>query len=105
MVAIVAFILPNVPDGLRWVLMGPLQVAHLNATEGFGGFVDQLGDMMRTVGREARPDYPWDDSLIAQIHDRLAEGTPVADIGAAQLDRDRRIMSLLNWRKNQDGQA
>jgi L-gulonate 3-dehydrogenase len=83
---------------LRWVLMGPFQVAHLNASEGFQGFVDQLGDMMRTVGREARPDYPWDDALIARIHDQLANSTPVEAIADRQLQRDRNIMSLLNWR-------
>jgi 3-hydroxyacyl-CoA dehydrogenase len=87
-------------DGLalRWVLMGPLQVAHLNATESFAGFVGQLGDMMRTVGRDARPDYPWDDTLVARIHERLSRSTPVEDIGEQQAIRDRGIMSLLRWR-------
>jgi 3-hydroxyacyl-CoA dehydrogenase len=88
---------------LRWVLMGPMQVAHLNATEGFAGFVAQLGDMMRTVGREARPDYPWDDTLIARIHERLSERTPVADIAGAQAERDRHLMSLLKWREEELG--
>ncbi|MFT7288034.1 MAG: L-gulonate 3-dehydrogenase [Halieaceae bacterium] len=86
---------------LRWILMGPLQVAHLNASEGFQGFVDQLGDMMRTVGRDARPDYPWDDDLIADIHGQLSERIPVADIAERQVERDRRIMSLLRWREQQ----
>lgn len=85
---------------LRWVLMGPLQVAHLNATGGFAGFVEQLGDMMRTVGREARPDYPWDDALIQHIHQQLSEKTPVANIPSRQVARDRNIMSLLRWREH-----
>lgn len=85
---------------LRWVLMGPFQVAHLNATGGFQGFVDQLGDMMRTVGREARPDYPWDDALIARIHEQLSAATPVDSIPERQLQRDRNIMSLLTWRRD-----
>ena len=88
---------------LRWVLLGPFEVAHLNAAQGFAGFVEQLGDMMRTVGRDARPDYPWDDALIDKIHARLAAATPVADIGDRQVERDRRIMSLLNWRARLDG--
>lgn len=86
---------------LRWMLMGPFQVAHLNASGGFAGFVGQLGDMMRTVGEDARTDYPWDQALIDKIHERLASATPVADIPDKQLERDRNIMSLLNWRREQ----
>jgi hypothetical protein len=83
---------------MRWAFIGPFQVAHLNSTDGFAGFVEQLGGMMRTVGEDARTDYPWDAALINRIHERLAEQTPVADIGEAQLARDQRIMSLLHWR-------
>lgn len=83
---------------LRWILMGPFQVAHLNAAAGFAGFVEQLGDMMRTVGQDARTDYPWDEALIEKIHEQLSQATPVSDIPSRQLERDRNIMSLLNWR-------
>ena len=85
---------------LRWALMGPFQVAHLNAAQGFQGFVDQLEDMMRTVGREARPDYPWDDALISRIHARLAGHTPIEDISESQSDRDRNLMRLRHWLAN-----
>ena len=87
-------------DGLalRWVLFGPFAVAHLNATAGFAGFVEQLGGMMRTVGEDARPDYNWDSALIGRIHQELAASMPVDDIPAQQRERDRRIMSLLRWR-------
>jgi 3-hydroxyacyl-CoA dehydrogenase len=88
---------------LRWAHLGPFAVAHLNATEGFRGFVGQLGDMMRTVGREARPDYDWDEELIGKIHDELAHAMPVADIPEKQRERDRRIMSLLRWRNREAG--
>lgn len=84
---------------LRWAHLGPFAVAHLNATEGFRGFVDQLGEMMRTVGREARPDYDWDNALIDRIHEQMASSMPVSDIPAKQLQRDRRIMSLLSLRE------
>lgn len=84
---------------LRWVLMGPLQVAHLNASGGFAAFVDQLGDMMRSVGRSARPDYPWDEALIERIHERLAASTPASRIAERQAERDRRLMALLRWRR------
>lgn len=85
---------------LRWALMGPFQVAHLNATEGFQGFVDQLQEMMRTVGREARPDYPWDDSLVSHIHASLARQTPIEAISDRQGDRDRNLMRLRDWLAN-----
>ena len=90
---------------MRWAFIGPFQVAHLNSTDGFAGFVEQLGGMMRTVGEDARTDYPWDATLINRIHERLVKKIPVANIPEAQLARDQRIMSLLHWRAGEyDGQ-
>lgn len=88
-------------DGLalRWILMGPLQVAHLNAAGGFAGFVDHLGDMMRTVGEDARPDYPLDSALVEKVHSSLCEETPVDSIPRRQEERDRNLMALLRFRK------
>ncbi len=89
-------------DGLalRWASLGPFAVAHLNARDGFQGFVDQLGPMMRDMGQKACTDYAWPDSLAASIHNELAERLPVEDIDAWQRWRDERI---LKTRKLQDG--
>lgn len=82
-------------DGLalRWLSIGPFATAHLNATQGFQGFVDQLGPMMRRMGQDARTDYPWGPELIAQIHAALAARMPVERIADWQAWRDGRILA------------
>lgn len=77
---------------LRWASIGPFMTAHLNAREGFQGFVDQLGDMMKTMGREANTAYDWPPELAADIHARMAAQQPVDTIPDAQAWRDARIL-------------
>lgn len=74
--------------------MGPFETAHLNASDGFAGFADRLGGMMRTVGRTARTDYAWDADLAQRIHDAIADRSPVGDIPEAQRRRDRRLAAI-----------
>ena len=81
-------------DGLalRWSFLGPFMVAHLNSNGGFKGFVQQLGTMMRDMGREAVTDYDWDDTLVDSIHAALAQKIPVSDIPEKQIWRDNKIL-------------
>lgn len=78
---------------LRWASIGPFEVAHLNSAQGFQGFVDRLGGMMRKMGQDARTDYDWSAELVARIHDSLAARVPLEDIPARQSWRDRRIIA------------
>jgi 3-hydroxyacyl-CoA dehydrogenase len=85
---------------LRWASIGPFEVAHLNSTHGFLGFVEQLGPMMKEMGRSARTDYDWDMAMAESIHEALAKETPVEDISRRQAWRNRRILAT---RTMQDG--
>lgn len=78
---------------LRWASIGPFMTAHLNARDGFQGFVDQLGPMMKTMGREAQTDYDWGPELAARIHATVAGILPVDGIPDAQAWRDARILA------------
>ncbi|MFC0281109.1 3-hydroxyacyl-CoA dehydrogenase [Falsigemmobacter intermedius] len=78
---------------LRWLSIGPFATAHLNATQGFAGFVAQLGPMMRKMGASAKTDYDWPQSLADEIHAEMAESFPVKDIAAWQAWRDKRILA------------
>lgn len=78
---------------LRWASIGPFMTAHLNARDGFRGFVDQLGPMMKTMGREAKTDYDWGSDLSDRIHDTVAGLLPVENIPDAQAWRDNRILA------------
>jgi len=78
---------------LRWLSIGPFATAHLNATQGFAGFVAQLGPMMRKMGSSAKTDYDWPQSLADQIHNEMAETFPVNDIAKWQAWRDAQILA------------
>lgn len=78
---------------LRWATIGPFMTAHLNAADGFAGFVEQLGPMMKQIGKSAVTHYDWDDQQIEEIHDWLARVQPVNRIPEAQKDRNLNILA------------
>jgi 3-hydroxyacyl-CoA dehydrogenase len=78
---------------LRWVSIGPFMTAHLNATGGFQGFVEQLGPMMRRMGEDARTGYAWTAEQAAAIHSAMAAQVPVEGIPERQAWRDARILA------------
>ena len=79
---------------LRWAFLGPTEVAHLNATAGFLGFTDGLGEMMKRLARESRVDYDWTRADAEAIHAAVDAQMPVERIEDYQRWRDRRIMAL-----------
>jgi 3-hydroxyacyl-CoA dehydrogenase len=79
---------------LRWASIGPFEVAHLNAPDGFMGFVNRLGAMMRRLGANARTDYDWSPELTERIHAELAERVPIEQIPDRQAWRNERIIAL-----------
>jgi len=79
---------------LRWAFLGPTEVAHLNASAGFLGFTDGLGDMMKRLARESRVDYDWTRADAQAIHAAVESYMPVEQIEDYQRWRDRRIMAL-----------
>ena len=79
---------------LRWAFLGPTEVAHLNATEGFLGFTDGLGAMMKRLARESRVDYDWTRADAEAIHAAVDAYMPVENMEDFQRWRDRRIMAL-----------
>jgi 3-hydroxyacyl-CoA dehydrogenase len=83
-------------DGLalRWAFIGPFEVAHLNATDGFQGFVDRLGPMMQHLGADAHTDYVLTPELAAAMHARLAARIPLDAIADRQAWRDKQILRL-----------
>lgn len=78
---------------LRWASIGPFMTAHLNATKGFAGFVEQLEPMMKKMGTDAVTDYNWGAELAGKIHDAMSAQVPVKNIPEAQRWRDRKILA------------
>ncbi len=89
-------------DGLalRWASIGPFEVAHLNAVNGFQGFVDRLGPMMKRMGELARTDYDWTPAQVENLHSAIAQRLPVENIPERQAWRDRQILALRRLKKD-----
>lgn len=91
---------------LRWATIGPFEVAHLNAADGFRGFIDRLGPMIRHLGNDARTDYSWPKGLAESIHAELAAKTPLDQLQERAAWRDRNILNVrklqANARNSQD---
>lgn len=83
-------------DGLalRWATIGPFAVAHLNATDGFQGFVDRLGPMMRRLGADAHTDYDWTPDMARDIHARMTAKIPLPELPERVAARDRGILAV-----------
>lgn len=81
--------------GLRWSFMGPMKTIHLNAPEGVAQYVERYGDMYRGFGIGPYETINWADIVENGLRAKCEAGIPVADIPAAQADRDRKLMALL----------
>ena len=79
---------------LRWAFLGPTEVAHLNASKGFLGFVDGLGSMMKRLAKDAKVDYEWTREDAREIHEGLCRDMPLERIAEFQRWRDQRLMAL-----------
>lgn len=86
-------------DGLalRWALIGPLAVGHLNAAEGLSGYFTGLQEAIERVQASLRTDYRPSAETIARCHDALAAQLPVADMAAHQARRDDGILALRSF--------
>lgn len=85
---------------LRWAALGPFEVAHLNAPDGFQGFIDRLGPMMRHLGQQAQTDYDWPEDLAATIHARMVQHIPLPDLPKRAQRRDRAILATRKMQEN-----
>lgn len=85
--------------GLRWSIMGPMQTIHLNAPGGVTDYVARYGKMYRDFGIGSYEDIDWVEVANDKLATELSQRTPVDDIPAAQIDRDRKLMALLRHKK------
>ena len=90
---------------LRWATLGPFEVAHLNAPDGFQGFIDRLGPMMRHLGADARTDYVWPDGLTQAIHARMCDRIPLDALPARASWRDGNILATRQMQSDRTGKV
>lgn len=81
--------------GLRWSFMGPMQTIHLNAPGGIAQYVERYADMYRKFQIGPYDTIDWTKIVDEKLETEFEEKIPLADIPAAQDDRDRLLMALL----------
>ena len=81
--------------GLRWSFMGPMQTIHLNAPGGVTQYVERYGQMFRDFGIGPYDTVDWHEVATETLEAELGQKTSLAEIPAAQNDRDRKLMALL----------
>lgn len=79
---------------LRWALIGPLVVGHLNAARGLKGYFGGLGEALGLVRNSLRTDYVPDQSVIDAVHDVLERHMPLHSLPEQQAKRDANTLAL-----------
>lgn len=80
--------------GRRWAFMGPMETAHLNSIDGFGGYFRKYDHIIRKMIDDLQPAYRYDTQLLDRVHEELSAVTPVAEVPRRQVWRDRMLMRI-----------
>lgn len=87
--------------GLRWALMGPFETIDLNAPGGIADYMDRYGPLMNALanGPDARP---WTAGTIERLEAERRQRLAADGLAARARWRDRRLASLVAWRRAED---
>ncbi len=89
-------------DGLalRWSFMGPIETMDLNAPQGVADYMSRYGETVRRGGDLQRLSTQWTPEITGALEAacRAIRGTD--ELADAQAWRDRRLMALLQHKKN-----
>ena len=80
--------------GRRWAFIGPFETIDLNAPGGLADFAARLGEGFYEMVKQGEPARPLSEAAVAKAHGERRARLPLADLGARQAWRDRRLMAL-----------
>ena len=80
--------------GRRWSFIGPFETIDLNAPGGLADFCARLHDGFYEFVKQGEPAEPLSDAVVAKAHEERRGHLPMAEHGARQAWRDRRLMGL-----------
>lgn len=87
--------------GLRWAFMGPFETIDLNAPGGVADYVERFDGMYAGIEASARHRADWPATAAARVTPNRRAALSMEDHDARQTWRDRRLMALLRWRRDQ----
>ena len=90
--------------GLRWAFMGPFETIDLNAPGGVRDYVGRYDGLYEGLARGARVRADWTGEVLDRVEAERRSALPEAGLGARQLWRDRRLMALIRWKREREGE-
>lgn len=90
-------------DGLavRWIFMGPFETIDLNAPQGVRDYVERYQAMFRRMTDTMRRSADWSGPVLDRIEADRRARLPQDRLRDRQMWRDRRLMALAAFRRNQ----
>jgi L-gulonate 3-dehydrogenase len=90
-------------DGLalRWSFMGPIETIDLNAPGGIGDYMQRYGATIRHNVNLQKQSADWRDNVIESLVAEIRGTLPSAHVADAQALRDKRLMALARFKKNE----
>ena len=91
--------------GLRWAFMGPFETIDLNAPGGVADYAKRFGGLFHSIAASTHTHRVWDDALIAQVETQRRAVLSAADLTSRRAWRDRRLMALVQHKRETDNAA
>lgn len=91
--------------GLRWAFMGPFETIDLNAPGGVADYAKRFGGLFHSIAASTQTHRVWDDALIAEVEAQRREVLSAEDLASSQAWRDRRLMALVQHKRQMDNAA
>lgn len=87
--------------GLRWSVIGPFETVDLNTRGGIASHAQKMGPSYARMGAERGQDDPWTPQLVAGVEAARRESLPLDEWDRRVAWRDRALMNLARYRKEQ----
>jgi 3-hydroxyacyl-CoA dehydrogenase len=87
--------------GLRWAFMGPFETIDLNAPKGVRDYVERYDGLYQTLAGDHRKRADWAGEVLDRIEAERRALLPEERLSERQLWRDRRLMALIRWKREQ----
>ncbi len=87
--------------GLRWAFMGPFETIDLNAPGGVKDYAYRLRSLYYHIAQSRRDPSLWSNELIERVETERAKLLPRNQLEARRRWRDRRLMALVAYLREQ----
>ena len=88
--------------GLRWSFMGPFETIDLNAPEGIADYARRFGPLYHRIASSRTRHEVWSAELISKVERQRRSVLAASDLTERMAWRDRRLMALALYKREQE---